>query len=238
LDFFIHLFAFLLLRKGQIVNKKLIVLALLSAVSIAAIAQSSGVPVTGAGAAANSQTSSGATGGSLLYSPTESSTVRYAASSAFGPALTSSNDTCMGSSSLGASGMSFGVAVGSTWTDKNCQMLKNSRELWNQGNHAAALALLCSDEDINYAISVSGGVLDRRQDGAVIHRGCPMTKAEWISKGKPLLDPVTGQQFTTAQIDPPQRIAYVAPVPVTSIDAQGIKMTVTPIAAADSSASK
>src|SRR5271168_3106137 len=150
--------------KGQIVNKKLIVLALLS-VSTAVFAAGTSTTV---GSAANSQTSSGATGGSLLFAPNETSTVKYAANSAFAPALTSSNDTCMGSSSLGATGMSFGVALGSTWTDKNCMMLKNSRELWNQGNHAAALALMCSDENINYAISVSGGVLDRRQDGAVI----------------------------------------------------------------------
>src|SRR5271163_4548139 len=138
--------------KGQIVNKKLIVLALLSVSTAVFAAGTSTV-----GSAANSQTSSGATGGSLLFAPNETSTVKYAANSAFAPALTSSNDTCMGSSSLGATGMSFGVALGSTWTDKNCTMLKNAREEWNMGQHAAALALLCTNDDVRYSISVSGG---------------------------------------------------------------------------------
>jgi hypothetical protein len=208
-------------------TKKLIVLALLSATSLAVSAQT---PVASGYSTSNSATNSAAQGGSLLFAPNSESTVKYAANSAFAPALTSSNDTCMGSSSLGATGMSFGVALGSTWTDKNCMMLKNSRELWNQGNHAAALALMCSDDDINYAISVSGGVMDRRADGAIIHRGCPMTKADWIAKGKPLLDPATGQPFATAQIDPPQRVASIDMTPKTTVDALGIKTTVTPIA--------
>lgn len=220
-------------------NKKLIVLALLSATSVIVLAQTP--QTTTASTTSTAATTSIAGGGSLLFAPTSDSTVRYAANSAFAPALTSSNDTCMGSSSLGATGMSFGVALGSTWTDKNCVLLKNSRELWNQGNHAAALALLCSDDDINYAIAVSGGVMDRRQDGAIIHRGCPMTKAEWEAKGKPLLDPVTGQPFTTAQIDPPQKMVYTAPVPtapITTVDEHGVKMTVTPIASTASTTSK
>jgi hypothetical protein len=50
-----------------------------------------------------------------------------------GPNLTTSNDTCMGSSSGSANGPGFGVSFGTTWTDEHCKRLKMSRELWNKG---------------------------------------------------------------------------------------------------------
>jgi hypothetical protein len=201
---------------------KLVVAALLSLASAFAVAQT-------ATTAATSSTQSQAQGGSLIFAPDSTSTVRYAASSAFGPALTSSNDTCMGSSSMGASGMSFGVAVGSTWTDHNCTMLKNARELWNQGEHAASLALLCTDEDIRYSLSVSGGVLDRRSDGAVIRRGCPMSRAEWIAKGQPLLDPATGEPIASGTVALAAPVVLQRPMTTVSVDAKGVVSTSTPL---------
>jgi hypothetical protein len=55
-----------------------------------------------------------------------------------GPPLTTSNDTCMGSTSGSINVAGFGFGGGSTWTDKNCTRLKNSRELWNMGMKAAS----------------------------------------------------------------------------------------------------
>jgi hypothetical protein len=72
------------------------------------------------------------------------------------PALTSSNDTCMGSVSAAASGMGFGLAGGKTYTDENCKMLKNARELWNMGMRAAALALMCMDSKNRDALELTG----------------------------------------------------------------------------------
>lgn len=63
-----------------------------------------------------------------------------------GPPLTSSNDTCMGSTSASVNMAGFGGSYGTTWTDENCVMLKNSREMWNMGFRAAALARMCMDE--------------------------------------------------------------------------------------------
>lgn len=62
-----------------------------------------------------------------------------------GPPLTSSNDTCMGSTSGSVNVAGFGGSYGTTWTDENCVMLKNSREMWNMGFRAAALARMCMD---------------------------------------------------------------------------------------------
>ena len=79
-----------------------------------------------------------------------------AVSSAVAPMLVTSNDTCMGSTSLGASAMSFGVSFGTSYTDDNCLMLKNSRELWNMGFRGAALARMCMDERNRAALEATG----------------------------------------------------------------------------------
>jgi hypothetical protein len=81
---------------------------------------------------------------------------RNPVSTAIAPALTSSNDTCMGSSSVGASAVSFGLSFGSTWTDNNCLMLKNSREMWNMGFKGAALARMCMDDLNREALEATG----------------------------------------------------------------------------------
>ena len=73
-----------------------------------------------------------------------------------GPALTTSNDTCMGSSSGSVNGPGFGLSIGSTWLDTNCKLLKNSRELWNMGMKAAAMALMCTDSSNRDALEITG----------------------------------------------------------------------------------
>ena len=73
-----------------------------------------------------------------------------------GPSLTSSNDTCMGAASGSANGPGFGISVGKTYVDSNCVMLKNSRELWNMGMKAAAMALMCNDAANKEALELTG----------------------------------------------------------------------------------
>lgn len=73
-----------------------------------------------------------------------------------GPALTSSNDTCMGSTSGSANVPGIGIGFGTSWVDNNCKMLKNSRELWNMGMKGAAMALMCNDPDNKAALELTG----------------------------------------------------------------------------------
>lgn len=73
-----------------------------------------------------------------------------------GPALTTSNDTCMGSSTGSVNGPGFGLSIGGTWSDANCKLLKNSRELWNMGMKAAAMALMCTDPENRNALEITG----------------------------------------------------------------------------------
>jgi len=70
--------------------------------------------------------------------------------------LGSADDTCMGSSSGAGQGTGFGFSLGSTWTDENCKMLKNARELKSHGHHAAAKARLCMDNDNALAFELAG----------------------------------------------------------------------------------
>lgn len=72
------------------------------------------------------------------------------------PALTSSNDTCMGSISGSVSLPGFGLGAGTTMIDENCVMLKNSRELWNMGMKAASLARMCMDDKNREALEITG----------------------------------------------------------------------------------
>jgi hypothetical protein len=75
-----------------------------------------------------------------------------------GPPLVSSNDTCMGSASGSVNGPGFGLGFGKTYTDANCVLLKNSRELWNMGMKAASMALMCKDADNREALELTGFV--------------------------------------------------------------------------------
>ena len=81
---------------------------------------------------------------------------RFPTATAIAPAMVSSNDTCMGSSSAGISTVSIGISVGTTWRDDNCVMLKNSRELWNMGLRNAAVARMCMDNENSLALEVTG----------------------------------------------------------------------------------
>ncbi len=94
-----------------------------------------------------------------------------------GQPLISSNDTCMGSASGSANGPGFGISLGKTFVDENCKMLKNSRELWNMGMKAAALALMCKDPDNREALELTGFV-------------CPQTERERQAKSEQYTDPI------------------------------------------------
>ena len=100
-----------------------------------------------------SQTIAGETTGRIVYSGTQ--TVKNVPSVS-GPALVSSNDTCHGSVSGSLNFAGFGGGVGTTVVDKNCVMLKNSRELWNMGMRGAALARMCMDADNKEALEITG----------------------------------------------------------------------------------
>lgn len=81
---------------------------------------------------------------------------RNPVSTAYAAPLAVGEDTCMGSSSMGAQAVSFGLSIGTTWQDANCQRLKNSRQLVALGYQRAATALMCVDDDVRHAMAEVG----------------------------------------------------------------------------------
>lgn len=75
---------------------------------------------------------------------------------AYSAPLVAGSDTCMGSTTMGAQSSVFGISFGSTWTDKNCVRLKNSRELVELGHKDAAVQLLCTDKEVKAAMRAAG----------------------------------------------------------------------------------
>jgi hypothetical protein len=143
---------------------------------------------------------SSANGGALLFAPVSESTntVKYPASSSIAPPL--ATGVCMGSSTGGVEALKFGFSLGTTWKDDGCDLRENAQALRNSGQQMAAVALLCTDNKMRYAISVSGGYPVKQRDGSVLRVGCPMSQKDWEAKGEPMVDPMTGQTVTSGMV--------------------------------------
>lgn len=77
-------------------------------------------------------------------------------SSAFAPGLTSSIETCMGSTSIGGQGVGFGLSIGSTWTDDACQARMDARFALGFNAPMVAKARLCTLESWQKAFAEAG----------------------------------------------------------------------------------
>ncbi|MDP9601082.1 UNVERIFIED_ORG: hypothetical protein J2W38_000852 [Variovorax paradoxus] len=132
-----------------------------------------------------------------------------------GPNLTTSNDTCMGSTSASANGAGVGLSFGTTWTDEHCKRLKMSRELWNKGMKAASLAMDCMDPAAMAALEMTG-------------TKCPqsMTAEERVSAYGPQAS------ASGAPASPPRPVAAVVPQPVAAIAPAPLPAPTAPAAAA------
>lgn len=81
---------------------------------------------------------------------------RSPVSTAYAAPLTAADDTCMGSSSVGAQAVGFGISAGSTWHDEDCVRRKDSRELRLMGYTKAGVALMCQNEQVRQAMEDAG----------------------------------------------------------------------------------
>jgi len=127
---------------------------------------------TNTNTSSNSNSNNAASNQSQATNNSNNSTVvvegdRFAANTASAPSLVVGSDTCMGSTSAGGQGMAFGFSFGTSWTDKNCVRLKNSRQLQAMGYGAAAAQLMCQDKDVRRAMEEAGtscSALRRKDD--------------------------------------------------------------------------
>ena len=53
---------------------------------------------------------------------------------------------CMGSSSVGGSGMAFGFSIGTSWVDDECGIRETARSFAGMGLNSDALKVLCSSK--------------------------------------------------------------------------------------------
>jgi hypothetical protein len=190
---------------------KFAVLALAFAFGAQAYAQG----VTGTGTGTGTATAQvGSSGAALDFAPvTNNGGVSVAAASAIAPGLVAGFKTCFGSFSNGFQIKDFGWATGKTYTDDDCQASEFGTTLWNQGFRAAAIGVLCSRPLIRYAFATTGGIPYTRDDGVIVHRKCPMTQDEWHAAGEPLLNPLTGQTYSEAELNPPLKTVFVPTTP-------------------------
>jgi len=185
-----------------------LLLAALLLVAPAAFAQTSSTSASGTALGNMQGNNQGVTQAIIFDSPASStSNINYSGSqtiknvpSVNGPNLTTSNDTCMGSSSAAANGPGIGLSFGTTWTDDQCKRLKMSRELWNKGMKAASLAMDCMDPAAMAALEMTG-------------TRCPqsMTPQERISAFGPAPQQ---QQQQQQQVGSAPAVAPVAAAPV------------------------
>lgn len=81
------------------------------------------------------------------------------------PGLVTSNGTCMGSTSVGASGALAGVSLGTTWTSEECNLRYNSKHLESLGFTDAAALVSCQVESMRIALDIANPGVCGRLDG-------------------------------------------------------------------------
>jgi hypothetical protein len=75
----------------------------------------------------------------------------------FAPGLAAAgSEVCLGSVSGGGSGGGFGVMLGGTFVDRECQLRLNARTLATLGYPVAARETMCLDEDVRRAMYAAG----------------------------------------------------------------------------------
>ena len=95
--------------------------------------------------------------------------------SSYAPALIAAQESCVQSQSIGGQTPAFGLSFGITHDNTGCNLRRNAGMLFSMKHEAAAIELLCTDEDVREAMKAAGTpcALDRQtapqaslQDGA------------------------------------------------------------------------
>ena len=85
------------------------------------------------------------------------SNMRSAPPTASAPSVTNAgSDVCLAGASAGIQTFGIGVSGGKSFRDKNCERIKLSRELNSLGMKVVAVAILCQDERVFFAMEQAG----------------------------------------------------------------------------------
>jgi hypothetical protein len=108
------------------------------------------------------------------------STVKSPPPTAVAPSVTSiNNDVCAVVASGAVQTQIFGVSMGGTMRDMNCERIKLSKNLFDMGMKVAAVATLCQDERVFSAMLAAGTPCP--VDGKI----GAQAKEEWDKRGVP-----------------------------------------------------
>ena len=88
---------------------------------------------------------------------TSTTTVKSPPPTAVAPAITVINsDVCAVAASGAVQTQIFGISMGGTQVDKNCERLKLARGVYDMGMKVAAVAIMCQDERVFSAMMNAG----------------------------------------------------------------------------------
>lgn len=85
---------------------------------------------------------------------TQNAQERAPVSTAFAAPLAATAE-CMGSTSAGGQGVGFGLSLGITWHDADCERRNDAAMLYNMNLHKAAVSLMCQNENIAKAMRLA-----------------------------------------------------------------------------------
>jgi hypothetical protein len=119
-----------------------------------------------------SESTAVSTGGDVSVSDnsTSSSTTTYTekrrpVNTAYAAPLVAGDDTCMGSTSAGGMGITFGFSFATTWKDTDCVIRKDARFLQNAQRQDIALSLMCEKPSVIAAVKRAGTDAEKRACG-------------------------------------------------------------------------
>lgn len=88
---------------------------------------------------------------------TSDTTVRSTPPSAISPSINATNsDLCTVGVSGAVQTQILGISTGQTYTDENCERLKNAKTLYDMGMKVAAVSMMCQDERVWDAMMKAG----------------------------------------------------------------------------------
>ena len=138
-----------------------IILALISLPVFANTTQNntsgSNTSITGGYTSSASNTYQSGSSNNTTTTNNSTSNMRSAPPTAAAPNVTNSgSDVCLAGASAGVQTFGVGISGGKSFRDKNCERIKLSRELNTLGMKVAAVAILCQDERVFFAMEQAG----------------------------------------------------------------------------------
>jgi hypothetical protein len=165
-------------------KKTIITACILGVLSVSAWAQSDPIVTDSTSRSTNNNTNTNtninhSTGDVTNRNISDSTqTIKSPPPTAVAPAVTTiNNDVCAVVASGAMQTQIFGISMGGTMRDMNCERIKLSKNLFDMGMKVAAVATLCQDERVFAAMMAAGTPCP--VDGKI----GAQAKAEWDSRG-------------------------------------------------------